>query len=313
MSATGAPSPAGGATRAVVACVKFATLLPDVDPFDGAVDHDVRRAGLSDSDRAAVEVALRLGEEHDVGVVVVTVGGADADSALVELLAAGVDRAVRVDVHDAASAAVAGNIAVALHDRSIDPVAVVCGDYSPDGGSGSVPAFLAHELELAQALGLVELKVDDRGGLRAVRRLDGGRRELLTVDLPAVISVEGGVADLRRAPLASLLATGPADVEVSPGGGVTHADPPRQRPWRPRARVVPAPQGDTALDRIVALTGALVDRTPPRTVELPPDEAAEVILDQLVVWGYVDEERVGRAESPTADPVERADAPPLLG
>jgi electron transfer flavoprotein beta subunit len=61
----------------------------------------------------------------------------------------------------------------------------------------------------------------------------------------------------------------------------------RAEPLRPRARVMPPPAGDTARDRIVALTGALVDRTPPRTVEGTPEEAADAILEQLRTWGYV--------------------------
>jgi hypothetical protein len=37
----------------------------------------------------------------------------------------------------------------------------------------------------------------------------------------------------------------------------------------------------------VQLTGALVDRTPPRTLELEPAAAAEAIIDQLREWGYL--------------------------
>jgi putative heme iron utilization protein len=37
----------------------------------------------------------------------------------------------------------------------------------------------------------------------------------------------------------------------------------------------------------VALTGALVDRNPPRTVVLDPSEAADAIVEQLRSWGYL--------------------------
>jgi electron transfer flavoprotein beta subunit len=52
--------------------------------------------------------------------------------------------------------------------------------------------------------------------------------------------------------------------------------------------VQPAPAGDVALQRVVELTGALVERTPPRTVELSADDAADLILDQLRTWGYLE-------------------------
>jgi len=165
---------------------------------------------------------------------------------------------------------------------------VVCGDVSADLGSGTVPAYLAHHLGAAQALGLLDVTVSGSGHLGAVRRLDGGRREVLEVAAPAVLSVEGGVAELRRAPLSATLVAGDAPVEARPGRDHHVGDGPRLRPWRPPTRVVEAPTGEHALDRIVALTGALVDRTPPRTVDLEPAAAADAILDQLRSWGYVE-------------------------
>jgi electron transfer flavoprotein beta subunit len=120
-----------------------------------------------------------------------------------------------------------------------------------------------------------------------VRRLDGGRREALRVVAPAVLSVEGAVAELRRAPLAAVLASQGAEPEVASSSVDPHVEEPRLRPWRPPPRVVAAPHGDDALMRIVQLTGALVDRTPPRTLELDPPDAADAIVEQLRAWGYL--------------------------
>ena len=44
------------------------------------------------------------------------------------------------------------------------PALVLCGDRSADRGTGALPAFLAHELGAAQALGLVRLELGDDGG-----------------------------------------------------------------------------------------------------------------------------------------------------
>jgi hypothetical protein len=38
----------------------------------------------------------------------------------------------------------------------------------------------------------------------------------------------------------------------------------------------------------VALTGALSERTPPRSLVLDPPEAAAAIVAQLREWGYLD-------------------------
>ena len=58
-------------------------------------------------------------------------------------------------------------------------------------------------------------------------------------------------------------------------------------PYRPRARVLPAPAGANALDRVRALTdtGAAPSRT--ETVVLEPAAAARRILDALRDWGYL--------------------------
>jgi electron transfer flavoprotein beta subunit len=232
--------------------------------------------------------------------VAVTAGTAEAEPVLRDALAAGADRAVRVDLPaGAASAAVAAGLAAALAGAA----AVVCGDWSLDRGSGSVPAFLAARLGAAQALGLVSIDIDVPAGgtpglaphapaVRAERRLDGGRRERLSVAAPMVLSVEGRDR-LRRADLDGLLRarTAPIEVVATPAAATAlSADTPvlRTGPYRPRARVLPPPAGGSARERILALTGALVDRTPPELVTLDPASAADRLLAQLQAWGYLD-------------------------
>ncbi|MHB1139220.1 MAG: adenine nucleotide alpha hydrolase family protein, partial [Microthrixaceae bacterium] len=149
-------------TPQVVACVKWAELRAEVDPLHGTVRGVNHGHGLSESDLAAVEVALRVAEQWAGRVTVVCAGPATADSTLQGLVAAGVARIVRVDLDPAVpSAEVARALASVVRDELAADL-VVCGDASADRGSGSVPAYLAHELQAAQALGLVEVGVDDR-------------------------------------------------------------------------------------------------------------------------------------------------------
>jgi electron transfer flavoprotein beta subunit len=266
----------------VVACVRWVDLRPEIDGLTGDVATDPRSGGFSPADEAAVEVALGRGEGGGATVERVSVGGPPIEPTLRALSAVGADRVVRVECDDVA----AGLASVA---RAAD--LVVCGDHSLDGGSGSTPAFVAEALGFAQALGLVSVEVAAAAepALVAVRRLGGGRSERVRVTTPVVVSVEGAVASLRRAPLAAAL-----DAEARPIEVVAVAAPPRRRPtvvalgpWRPRARVLPAPSSDDPRERIVALSGALVDRTPPRLVEADADGAADAIVDQLREWGYL--------------------------
>lgn len=272
-------------------CLKWVERRPEVDPLTGEVATDPRTSGASPADQAALEWALRLASAWDDRVVAVTAGRPDAEPVLREALAAGADRAVRVDLPgDAASDVVAAGLAGALDDAGADAgaTAVVCGDWSLDRGSGAVPAYLAARLGAAQALGLVDLDPGVPGRVGAERRLDGGRRERVAVSAPMVLSVEGRVR-LRRAGLDGVLRARDAPIEVRPGPPVRVLVPLRTGPYRPRARVLPPPGGGSVRERILALTGALVDRTPPERVVLDPASAADRVLAQLRAWGYLDQ------------------------
>ena len=268
----------------VVACLKWVDRRPEVDPLSGAVRTDWRTSGASEADQAALEWALRLGAEWNEPVIAVTAGPAAADAVLRDALSVGATRALRVDVGaDVASTAVAAGIAAALGHV---PTAVLCGAWSLDRGSGAVPAFLAAELGAHQALGLVTLAPSGRD-LLAERRLDRGARERLRVPPPAVCSVEGGSARLRRASLRAVLAASDAPIEVTtPPVAPPATVPVRTRPFRPRARQLDAPHASSARERILALTGVLTDREPPRTLVLDPGAAADEILARLRQWGY---------------------------
>ncbi len=271
----------------VAVCLKWVDLRPEVDPLTGEVADDQRSFGASAADQAALETALVVAAAWGAEVLAVTAGPAAADAVLRDALAAGAAQAVRVDTRsDLPSAQVAESLAAVVAGADL----VCCGDWSLDRGSGSVPAFLAAELGAAQALGLVAVTPGD-ATLATERRLDRGRRERLTVPLPAVISVEGGSVRLRRAPLAAVLAAGSASIDVvtPPSLPIEHrVRTERTGPYRPRARTRPSPPGDASpRERILALTGALDATEPARTVTADPEAAAELILEQLRSWGYL--------------------------
>lgn len=275
--------------RTIAVALKWVDLRPEIDPISGVVHDDERAFGCSEADRAALEWALRVGEQRGLDVVAVTAGPAPSDAAVRNAIATGATRGVRVAL---AADAPSEEVAAALADVVADAALVCCGDWSVDRGSGSVPALLAARLDVPQALGLLKLDLEAEGSLVATRRLDRGRREVLRIDGPAVLSFEGGSADLRRAGLSSTLKARDAVIEVVEGVPVR---PRRVRvtqhgPYRPRASAQPAPdQTLSPRERILALTGALVERTPPRTVVTDAVEGADLIIEQLRTWGYLDE------------------------
>jgi electron transfer flavoprotein beta subunit len=272
----------------VAVALKCVDLRPEVEPLAGTVRHDGRSSGYSPADAAALEWALRLGEAWQLPVTAITAGPPGAEVVLRDAAAFGVAQLVRVPAGaDAPSEA----IALALGSRLGDAVVVCCGDYSADRGSGSVPAFLAGQLDAAQALGLTGLAPGERGDLVAQRRLDGGRRERLRVSAPAVISVEPGAARLRRAPLSGLMAARRASIETAATDAAAdhcrRVHVLRTAPYRPRPKTLPPPPGPSSRDRLLALTGALAERTPPRVVRAAPGDAADELLRYLKDQGYL--------------------------
>ncbi len=295
-TAIGAPKrvagPIGrGGEVAIAAVLAPAVGRITVDPLTGVVDVDNRGAVISAADGAALEVALQLGEAWESPVIALSVGGELAESVLRDALAAGVTRAIHVTCADDAAPA---EVSIALADAIANltdtdaAVFVVAGVHGSDVASAAVPAYLAHHLMAEQALGLIAVDPGEPGQCEAVRRLDRGARERLAVAAPAVISVEGSVATLRRAGLRSVLAGDVAPIEqVIPSAGVPASRPELSpRPWRPPTQVVAGPEGATALDRIRDLTGVAGSSRVSRTIEADPAEAAEAILDQLGDWGY---------------------------
>jgi electron transfer flavoprotein beta subunit len=268
----------------IAVCLKLVDTRPELDASGTIHDPDARFTGVSAADQAALEWALRCADAWGDDVHVATVGPAAADRILRDALATGAATATRVHLPmGAPSDIVAGALAPLLEQARL----VWCGDHSLDRGTGSVPAYLAARLDYAQALGLVDIALDADGpGLAALRRLDGGRRERLRVRSPAVLSVEGSTARLRRAPLAATLRAAAAAISTIPGPPLAeHAHRPT-RPFRPRPRTLPPPERATSLERMRALTDAGGDVVGGEPVVLDPPAAAERILDSLRAWGY---------------------------
>lgn len=262
----------------IVVCMKWSP-TDDVD--------DERFAGVSPADHAALEIALQLGERLGLDVLALSSGPVGCERALRHAFASGAQHVMRLDLPAATESR---DVGAALAQAAGDARVVVCGDHSLDRGSGSVPAYIAHHRHVAQALGLVSIDLagSTADSVQAVRRLDGGRREVLLVPVPCVLSVESSVASPRRAPLRRAIA---ADSMEVPARATTAAH--RHEivgpitPFRPRARMLAPPAGTLALDRIRQLTDTDAAPTRGETIDLPPPQAAARIVAALREWGYL--------------------------
>jgi electron transfer flavoprotein beta subunit len=285
----------------IVALLRHTDLHPDVDALSGHVGRDDRSAGANPAELAGLETALRIADSWGGRVLAVTAGPVAAEATLREARAVGAS-VLRVPWPSHGAADEDAWIADLADDgRSLaqalvaairtvgEPDLVLCGDRSADRGTGAIPAYVAHELGAAQALGLVSVSVDG-AALRAHRRLDGGRREVLRVPRPAVCSVEAAGLRLRRASLPGELAARRSSVPVAPLPSVVGPAAVlvgRPAPHRPRPRLVPPPAGSDPRDRLLELTGTLATRSAPTVLgPMPAEEAADVLLPWLAERGY---------------------------
>jgi len=167
---------------------------------------------LNEPDAYALEEALRLKEKHSGEVVVCSAGPARAAQVIREALARGADRAIHVE-SDALAAAdaftVADALAAAIRDEQFD--LVLTGLQSDDQGFGQVGVVLAEKLGMPHATIIMEVQAPSTGSgqataLRVKRELEGGWFQWMTLPLPALLTIQSGINQLRYATLKGIMA-----------------------------------------------------------------------------------------------------------
>ncbi len=177
---------------------------------------------LNEPDAYALEEALRLKEKHGGEVVVCSAGPARAAQVIREALARGADRAIHVESDALATAdanAVADALAGAIRDENFE--LVLTGLQSDDQGFGQVGVILAEKLGMPHATIIMEVQVAD-GGLRVKRELEGGWFQWMTLPLPALLTIQSGINQLRYATLKGIMAAKKKEIrKVSPAATAT--------------------------------------------------------------------------------------------
>jgi electron transfer flavoprotein beta subunit len=173
---------------------------------------------LNEPDAYALEEALRLKEKHGGEVIVCSAGPARAAQVIREALARGADRAIHVESDQLATAdanAVAGALAAALKEEQVD--LVLTGLQSDDQGFGQVGVVLAERLGMPHATIIMEVQVA-QGGLRVKRELEGGWFQWISLPMPALLTIQSGINQLRYATLKGIMAAKKKEIrKVAPG------------------------------------------------------------------------------------------------
>jgi len=167
---------------------------------NGAVelDADALEWAPNEWDAFSLEAALALSEDEDGETVVVTVGDERAEESLRAGLAMGADRATRIwdGALEGADALAVARVLAAVA-RAEQPDLILCGAQSSDAASAATGVALAGLLDIAH-VAVVERIEGDGERLIVQRQLEGGAVELVSVGLPALLTVQSGINAPRR-------------------------------------------------------------------------------------------------------------------
>jgi len=233
--------------KIVVAVKQVAALDDDFElREDGlGVDPDYLEWELNEWDGFALEAALQLREAagDDGEIVVIALGAEEAEDGLLDCLAKGADRALRIwddRMQDADVMQVARVLAAAV-DRE-QPDLVLCGAQSSDAVNGATGVALAARLGLPRVA--VVKRIDVEGERILVdRELEDGVIEVLSITTPALLTIQTGINEPRYASLRAIkqarakplevvgldeLGLDTATIETSAGGRVRRMAVPSQ-------------------------------------------------------------------------------------
>ena len=181
---------------------------------------------LNEPDAYALEEALRLKEKHGGEVIVVSAGPARVTQVLREALARGADRAIHVhgDALARADASVVGEaLAAALKDErrrsrahrpAVRRSGLRPGRRRPGRGLGLSHATISWTCRSTAA------------ALRVKRELEGGWFQWVAMPLPALLTIQSGINQLRYATLKGIMAAKKKEIRVvaAPAGRRRAAD-----------------------------------------------------------------------------------------
>jgi electron transfer flavoprotein beta subunit len=184
----------------VIVCIKQ---VPDaknvrIDPDTCTLVRQGVDSIVNPHDWYAVEAALRFRDAYGGKVTALTMGPPQAEEALREVLALGVDEAVLLSDRAFAGADTwATSLTLARAVNKLGPSdLVICGKQAIDGDTAQVGPGLAAHLDQPYTTYARTLELLDGNQLRAERITDQGY-EVVQMDLPAVVTVVREIGDPR--------------------------------------------------------------------------------------------------------------------
>lgn len=188
-----------------------------------SIDEAGLKFDMSDFDGYAAEIAIQITEKLGAGeVTVISLGPDVVQETLRKALSMGAHRAVHLkqDAPVSDGLAVATALAAELRDGGYD--LVLLGRMAVDTQNRSTGAFVAELLGLPFISAISKLDVAE-GVVKARRELEGAY-ELIECPLPAVLTIDEGIARARYPSLKGIMAAKKKPMESKPAqlGAITY-------------------------------------------------------------------------------------------
>jgi electron transfer flavoprotein beta subunit len=169
---------------------------------------------MGDFDGYALEVGLQLAERHGGEVVVVSVGPDAVQETLRKGLAMGAARAVQLKADELPfdGLAIARALVAELAEGGYD--LILFGRVATDTANGTVGSMTAELLDLPCVTSISQLEISEGRG--SARRELEGSAETVQFPLPAVLTIDEGIARARLASLKGIMAAKKKPLEVRP-------------------------------------------------------------------------------------------------
>jgi electron transfer flavoprotein beta subunit len=193
-----------------------------IDPATNTLIREGVPSIINPYDAHALEEAVRLKEQFGGKVTVVSMGPPQAKAALKKAMTFGADRAILLSDRLFAgsdSLATAYILAVAIQKiKETEAVDLVfCGKEAIDGDTAQTGPGIAQRLGLTQLTYVIRIRSLEQGTITVERKMEGGR-EVVTARLPALLTVEKELNDLRYASLPNMMKAAAYEPEVWEAG-----------------------------------------------------------------------------------------------
>ena len=176
----------------IIVCIKQVpnTTEIKIDSVTNTLKRDGVPSIINPDDRTAIEVALQLKENHGAEVTVITMGPTQAEKALREALAMGVDNAyLLTDRVFAGSDTLATSTIIASAIKKLGADLVLCGRQAIDGDTAQVGPQIAEHLDIPQITYVSAVCYDAERETFVVRRQFEDRYQTLEVKGACLLTV----------------------------------------------------------------------------------------------------------------------------